>query len=60
MKRTEQIPIYAADGTSLGFRPMEAALKLYSQLAQWQFNYADVQVRIKKIREDRKAREGPR
>ena len=31
----------------------EAALKLYSQLAQWQFNYSDVQVRIKKLREER-------
>ena len=31
----------------------EAALKLYSQLAQWQFNYLDAQVRIKKLREER-------
>ena len=28
MKRTEQIPYYAADGTSLGFRSMEAAKRL--------------------------------
>ncbi len=31
----------------------EAALKLYSQLAQWQFNYLDAQQRIKKLREER-------
>jgi tetratricopeptide (TPR) repeat protein len=31
----------------------EAALKLYSQLAQWQFSYLDVQQRIKKLREER-------
>ena len=28
MKRTEEIPCYAADGTSLGFRSIEAAKKL--------------------------------
>lgn len=31
----------------------EAALKLYSQLAQWDFGYKDVQQRIKKLREER-------
>lgn len=31
----------------------DAALKLYSQLAQWQFSYLDVQQRIKKLREER-------
>ena len=31
----------------------EAALKLYSQLAQWQFNYLDAQQRIKKLREEK-------
>ena len=30
MKRIDQIPCYAADGTSLGFRPIEAANKLIS------------------------------
>jgi tetratricopeptide (TPR) repeat protein len=32
---------------------VDAAIKLYSQLAQWQFNYLDVQTRIKKLREER-------
>jgi tetratricopeptide (TPR) repeat protein len=31
----------------------DAALKLYSQLAQWQFNYLDAQGRIKRLREER-------
>ena len=30
MKRTDEVPCYAADGTSLGFRPIEAARKLIS------------------------------
>ena len=30
MKRIDQIPCYAADGTSRGFRPIEAANKLIS------------------------------
>ncbi len=33
---------------------VDAALKLYSQLATWQFNYLDVQQRIKRLRDDRK------
>jgi tetratricopeptide (TPR) repeat protein len=31
----------------------DGAIKLYSQLAQWQFNYLDVQQRIKRLREER-------
>ena len=31
-------------------RDMAAALKAYSQVAQWNFNYADVQQRIKRLR----------
>src|SRR5690242_19500407 len=29
-----------------------AAIKAYSQVAQWNFNYRDVQARIKKLRAD--------
>ena len=36
---------------------MDGALKLYSQIAQWQFNYEDAQVRIKRLREDQKERQ---
>ena len=31
----------------------DGALKLYSQLATWAFNYLDVQQRIRKLREER-------
>jgi tetratricopeptide (TPR) repeat protein len=34
----------------------DGAIKLYSQLAQWQFNYLDVQQRIKKLRDERGGR----
>jgi tetratricopeptide (TPR) repeat protein len=33
---------------------VDAALKLYSQLAQWQFSFMDVQQRIKRLREAKK------
>lgn len=33
-------------------KEMQAALKAYSQVAQWSFNYRDVQARIKKIKGD--------
>jgi hypothetical protein len=36
---------------------MAAAIKAYSQVAQWDFNYKDVQVRIKKLRASQKAPE---
>jgi tetratricopeptide (TPR) repeat protein len=32
----------------------DAALKAYSQVAQWDFNFLDVQQRIKKLRNERK------
>jgi tetratricopeptide (TPR) repeat protein len=35
---------------------IEAALKHYSQVAQWQFGYEDVNQRVKKLREDRNKR----
>jgi tetratricopeptide (TPR) repeat protein len=35
---------------------MEAALKHYSQVAQWQFSYEDCQQRIKKLREEQRNR----
>jgi len=35
---------------------IEAALKHYSQVAQWQFGYEDVQQRIKKLREEQRNR----
>lgn len=33
-------------------KELQAALKAYSQVAQWSFNYKDVQARIKKLRKD--------
>jgi tetratricopeptide (TPR) repeat protein len=35
---------------------IEAALKHFSQVAQWQFGYEDVQTRIKKLREEQRNR----
>jgi hypothetical protein len=37
----------------------DPAIKAYSQLAQWDFNYRDVQKRIKELRDKRKAAQAP-
>jgi hypothetical protein len=36
-------------------KDMPAASKAYSQVAQWSFNYKDVQARIKKLRAEMQA-----
>jgi hypothetical protein len=36
-------------------KEIQSAIKAYSQVAQWNFNYKDVQARIKKLRAEMQA-----